>query len=165
MIKAAFTLYYLYCKLIHWVWKNLFIIIIYQQRWKRCHYCKNIVLWILFSIHNTINLSRHKQVCLNVLRFERYFSHHWAKWWEKYLLKRSSFKHTCSWRVNLLYDVIIIIGLLFDNFSNLCKATEKYWTTPGFFQKAEWQNSRMTAWPLIYVFLQNILIIFYRNII
>ena len=26
----------------------------------------------LFSIHNTISLSRHEQVCLSRLRFERY---------------------------------------------------------------------------------------------
>ena len=26
--------------------------------------------------HNTISLSRHEQVCLTRLRFERYFSHH-----------------------------------------------------------------------------------------
>ena len=30
----------------------------------------------LFSIHNTRRLSRHEQVCLSRLRFERYFSHH-----------------------------------------------------------------------------------------
>ena len=34
----------------------------------------------LFSIHNTINLSCHEQVCLSGLRFERYFSHHRAKY-------------------------------------------------------------------------------------
>ena len=27
---------------------------------------------------NIISLSRHEQVCLSGLRFERYFSHHWA---------------------------------------------------------------------------------------
>ena len=32
----------------------------------------------LFSIHNTISLSRYEQVCLSGLRFERYFSHHRA---------------------------------------------------------------------------------------
>ena len=32
----------------------------------------------LFSIHNIISLSRHEQVCLSGLRFERYFSHHRA---------------------------------------------------------------------------------------
>ena len=32
----------------------------------------------LFSVHNTIVLSRHEQVCLIRLRFERYFSHHQA---------------------------------------------------------------------------------------
>ena len=46
----------------------------------------------LFSVHNTIILSRHEQVCLMRLRFERYFSHHR----EKYLSKRSLIKHTCS---------------------------------------------------------------------
>ena len=30
----------------------------------------------LFSVHNTISLSRHEQVCLMRLRFERYFSNH-----------------------------------------------------------------------------------------
>ena len=34
----------------------------------------------LFSIHNTIRLSRHEQVCLSDLRFERYFSYHRAKY-------------------------------------------------------------------------------------
>ena len=33
----------------------------------------------LFSVHNTISLSRHEQVCLMRLRFERYFSHHRAR--------------------------------------------------------------------------------------
>ena len=66
----------------------------------------------LFSIHNTISLSRHEQVCLSRLRFERYFSVkvrifplnmrdiiiYVARWWEKYLSKCSPLKHTCSWR-------------------------------------------------------------------
>ena len=30
----------------------------------------------LFSVHSTISLSRHEQVCLIRLRFERYFYHH-----------------------------------------------------------------------------------------
>ena len=32
----------------------------------------------LFSVHNTISLSCHEQVCLISLPFERYFSHHRA---------------------------------------------------------------------------------------
>ena len=32
----------------------------------------------LFSVHNTASLSRHEQVCLIRLRFERHFSHHRA---------------------------------------------------------------------------------------
>ena len=30
----------------------------------------------LFNVHNTISSSRHGQVCLMRLRFDRYFSHH-----------------------------------------------------------------------------------------
>ena len=56
----------------------------------------------LFSIHNTISLSCHEQVCLSGLRFERYFSHHRAQWWEKYLSKRSPLKHTCLWHDKLI---------------------------------------------------------------
>ena len=52
----------------------------------------------LFTIHNTISLSRHEQVCLSGLRFERYFS----RWWEKYISKSSPLKHTCSWRDKLI---------------------------------------------------------------
>ena len=48
-------------------------------------------------------LPLHEQVCVIRLCFERYFSHHWGRWWEKYLSKRSLIKHTCSRRVNLLY--------------------------------------------------------------
>ena len=33
---------------------------------------------------------------------QRNISHHWARWWEKYLSKRSPSKHTCSWRDNLI---------------------------------------------------------------
>ena len=36
------------------------------------------------------------------LLFDRYFSHHRARWWEKYLSKRSVIKHTCSWRDKLI---------------------------------------------------------------
>ena len=32
----------------------------------------------LFSVHNTISLSVHEQLCLIRLHFERYFSHHLA---------------------------------------------------------------------------------------
>ena len=39
--------------------------------------CKNIFA-CLFSIHNTISLSRHEQVCLSRICFERHFSPHWA---------------------------------------------------------------------------------------
>ena len=37
--------------------------------------------------YNKISLSRHEQVCLSGLRFERYFSHHRAK----YLVINNSF--------------------------------------------------------------------------
>ena len=50
-----------------------------------------------------ISLSRHEQVCLSGLRFERYFS----RWWEKYLSKLSPLKHTCSWRDKLVVSWIL----------------------------------------------------------
>ena len=61
-----------------------------------------------FEYYNiTISLSCHEQVCLSGLRFERYFSHHQARWWEKYLSKRSPLKHTCSW-----HDKLIVLWIL-----------------------------------------------------
>ena len=33
---------------------------------------------VVFTFYNTISLSHHEEVCLSGLRFERYFSHHWA---------------------------------------------------------------------------------------
>ena len=56
----------------------------------------------LFSVHNTTGLSRHGQVCLIRLRFEWYFSHHQAQWWERYISKRSLTEHACSWRDKLI---------------------------------------------------------------
>ena len=57
----------------------------------------------IFNI--TISLSCHEQVCLSGLRFEIYVSHHRARWWEKYLSKRSPLKHTCLWhdKLNVLW--------------------------------------------------------------
>ena len=68
----------------------------------------------LFSVHNTISLSRHEQVCLIRLRIERYFSHHRGSIYrkktkylskrrrEKYLSKRSLINHTCFWSDRLI---------------------------------------------------------------
>ena len=44
----------------------------------------------LFSVNNTISLSRHEEVCFIMLCFERYSSEH--------LSKRSLIKYTCSLR-------------------------------------------------------------------
>ena len=45
--------------------------------------------------------TRHEQVCSIRLRFGRYFSHHQARWWEKYSSKLSLIKDTCSFRNKL----------------------------------------------------------------
>ena len=37
-----------------------------------------LIFAYLLSVHDTISLSRHEQVCLIRLHFERYFSHHRA---------------------------------------------------------------------------------------
>ena len=43
------------------------------------HNIRKDIFACLFSIHNTISLSCHEQLCLSGLRFERYFSHHRAR--------------------------------------------------------------------------------------
>ena len=72
--------------------------------------CKNI-LACLFSIYNTINLSRHEQVCLIRLRIFPLnmcdIIIYAARWWGKHLSKRSLIKHTCSW-----YDKLIVLWIL-----------------------------------------------------
>ena len=40
---------------------------------------KFLIVQIIHALPNTISLSRHEQVCLMRLRFERYFSHHRAR--------------------------------------------------------------------------------------
>ena len=59
--------------------------ILSEYSYSRCvtkkHFNKNLIIRknifaCLFGVHNTISLSRHEQVCLIRLRFERYFSHH-----------------------------------------------------------------------------------------
>ena len=50
----------------------------YQATIKELFIIRKNIFACLFSVHNTIILSRHEQVCLMRLRFERYFSHHRA---------------------------------------------------------------------------------------
>ena len=56
----------------------------------------------LFSIHNTISLSCHEQVCLSGLCFP---------------LKRNPLKHTCSWHDKL----IVLLKQFFSMFSCTCE--------------------------------------------
>ena len=79
-------------------WRKMMI---YLTRKKMIYIRKNIFT-CLFSVHNAISLSRHEQVCLIRLRFERYFSHHRTRWWEKYLSK-SSLNILVHDVINLLY--------------------------------------------------------------
>ena len=67
--------------------------------------CKNIFA-CLFSIHNTISLSRHEQVCLSRGYVSRDTSPIIEPWSGKYLLKCSPLKHTCSWRDKLIVLLI-----------------------------------------------------------
>ena len=50
-----------------------------MQKIKASYFIRKNIFPCLCSIHSTISLSCHEQVCLRWLRFERYFSHHWAK--------------------------------------------------------------------------------------
>ena len=60
---------------------------------------------IASGYYNIISLSRHEQVCLNGLRFERYFSHHQC------LSQRSPLKH--AWNINSLpYLDMLLINML-----------------------------------------------------
>ena len=50
-----------------------------KQITKQVYNIRKNIFACLFSVHNTISLSRHEQVCIMRLRFERYFSHHREK--------------------------------------------------------------------------------------
>ena len=71
--------------------------ILHSKTWQLCkdnyHYCLDIKLTSvkedLERLNNTISLSRHEQVCLIRIRFERSS--------EKYPSKRILIKHTSSW--------------------------------------------------------------------
>ena len=62
----------------------------------------------LFSIHNTISLSCHEQVCLSGLRFERYFSHHRAG--SKKVVCYLLYAEVISFFVTKKYQRIVKIG-------------------------------------------------------
>ena len=64
----------------------------------------------MFSVHNTISLSGHKQVCLWGY-VSRDTSPIIGTWWEKYLSKCRLIKHTWSWRDNLLCDELYLFKL------------------------------------------------------
>ena len=53
-----------------------------RQIW-RLKVLRKHIFACLFSVYNTISLSRHEQVWLMKLRFERYFFHHRTQQWEK----------------------------------------------------------------------------------
>ena len=60
----------------------------------------------LFSVHKTISLSRHEQVCLSGLRFGRYFSHH----------REAHLKILVHGVINLLYNTQICVRTLIGVF-------------------------------------------------
>ena len=92
------------------------------------HYTNSVLAYIYktLSLNNTISLSRHEQVCLIRPCFERYFSHHQdersiSQCQEKYLLKRSPIKHTCSWCDKLIVLWTLYYKLPFNQFFFLQK--------------------------------------------
>ena len=79
--------------------------------------CKNIFA-CLFSVHNTISLSLHEQVCLMRLHFKRYFSHH----------GRSISRNVASLNI-LVHDVINLLyyGIIgHDEFLEMLKEKKEY---------------------------------------
>ena len=86
------------------LWKDIFKIINgghgelkLHEKIRQCYNVRKNTFACLFSVHNTISLSRHEQVCLMRLRFERYFSHHVA-----------SLNILVHDVINLLYYIIMI---------------------------------------------------------
>ena len=82
---------------------------------------KNIFACLL-SVHNTISLSHHEQVCLIRIFFERYLSHHRARW-EKYLSNRSLIMADSS----LLSDSLPVILCIFTELLQRTPLVEFFW--------------------------------------
>ena len=84
---------------------------------------KNIFASLL-SVHKTISLSRHEQVCLSGLRFGRYFSHH-----READDGRSIFRNVAHLKIlvhgviNLLYNTQICVRTLICVF-DICRLTQ-----------------------------------------
>ena len=76
----------------------------------------------LFSVHNTISLSRHEQVCLMRLCFERYFSHH-----REILLPSSISRNVASLNI-LVHDVINLLC-----YSKILVKDKTYFKNPDLF--------------------------------
>ena len=75
----------------------IFIILTNYRETNQLNWVGNkIIFTCLFNVHIIISLSRHEQLCLMKLSFEKYFSHHRTKWLKNYLSKRSLMKHACS---------------------------------------------------------------------
>ena len=88
-----------------------FIIFSHHSHGNRIEKClrKNIFA-SLFSVHNKISLSCHEQVCLIRLRFERYFSHHWA-----FIIFKGNFSDVVGKCGRILGVVIFSLNISFKN--------------------------------------------------
>ena len=132
----------------------------------------------LFSVHNTISLSPHEQVCLIRLRYERYFSHHHSKsrlikhicsWRDKLLILLKSLELRCSppsyicdikktdpyFRVGWLHDEIVdsYLFLLESKFSLVlyCRSVEARAVVAGKSMKVLWKNQQLFNKELVFV--------------
>ena len=86
------------CRLmVFWIYKN------------PCSFRKNIFA-CLFSVHNSVQ-SHGQELVMSTpwasMLNETTFRDLILKWLEKHLSKLNFIKHTCLWRVNLLYHVIL----------------------------------------------------------
>ena len=91
---------------LYYCW-SMFFLCLTERSWKSRKRIKLKVISSLFVeiFSQVCSLFRVLHAGYVDLRFKRYVSNYQARWWEKYLSKRSFIKHTFSWRVNSLFVV------------------------------------------------------------
>ena len=101
---------------------------------------------LVFSVFIIQCSSRHEQVCLTRLPFERYFSYHRAWWREKYLSTSSLIKDAYSWRDKLLYIAAYTVHIKLQQ--EITKTWLPLWTRSdteknNLCLKAQWSDSSL----------------------
>ena len=106
---------------LYYCW-SVFFLCLTERSWKNRKRIKLKVISSLFVeiFSQVCSLFRVLHAGYVDLRFRRYVSNYQARWWEKYLSKRSFIKHTFSWR-----DKLIICGSRYSFNGKLSKLKTK----------------------------------------